>query len=399
VAAVRDEPRGRRRVGRTRLLAELASSGTASRADLARATGLAPSTVTSLVAGLMEEGLVISADAVGAGGIGRPGQLIRLGRGAGAVLGVDLGRHHLKVAVADLSHTVLARREASKVTTQDAAADLAMVKEHVDVALADAGVSAQELLGVAVGLPGPVHSSGELGDSTILPGWVGVRATEAFEEALGLRVEVDNDANLGALGESRWGAGASVRDLVYLKVSTGVGAGLVVDGRLYRGAGRTAGEIGHTVLDPGGPVCRCGNRGCLEMYAGSGAILAALQATHPDVNDLAAVVARALDGDPGCRRVVADAGRAIGSALAAMCNILNPARVVVGGTLGAAGDVLLDPMRDAVRAGSIRSAALDVEVVPAGLGSDSELMGAVALALAQVEAGFKRGAVRLGQLT
>lgn len=397
--AVRGEPRGRRRVGRTRLLAQLASSGTASRADLARATGLAPSTVTSLVAGLIEEGLVTEAESVGPGGIGRPGQLIRLGRGAGAVLGVDLGRHHLKVAVADLSHTLLARREAGKVTAQDAAADLAMVKEHVDAALAEAGVALSEVLAVGVGLPGPVHTSGELGDSTILPGWVGVKASEAFEEALGVHVQVDNDANLGALGESRWGAGAGVRDLVYLKVSTGVGAGLVVDGRLYRGAGHTAGEIGHTVLDPGGPVCRCGNRGCLEMYAGSEPILAALQASHPELTDLGAVVERALEGDPGCRRVVADAGRAIGSALAAVCNILNPARVVVGGTLGGAGDVLLDPMREAVHGGSIRSAAMDVEILPAGLGSDSELMGSLALALAQVEARFKRGAVDPGQLT
>ncbi len=389
---------GRRRAASTRVLAELAASGAASRADLARATGLAPSTVTSLVAALMEEGLVRPADVAGPAGVGRPGQLIRLDRGAGAVLGVDLGRHHLKVAVADLSHTLLARTETVKSIAQDSAADLGMVKEYVAATLDEAGVAAPEVLAVGVGLPGPVHTSGELGDSTILPGWVGVKASEAFEEALGLGVEVDNDANLGALGEWRWGAGAQVRDLVYLKVSTGVGAGLVVDGRLYRGAGHTAGEIGHTVLDPGGPVCRCGNRGCLEMYAGSGAILSALQASHPELSDLGAVVERALDGDAGCRRVVADAGRAIGTALAAVCNILNPARVVVGGTLGGAGDVLLDQMREAVHDGSIRSASMDVEIVPAGLGADSELMGAVALALAQVEARLKGGRLDIGVL-
>ncbi len=376
---------GRRRDGRARILGALASRGTASRAELARATGLAPSTVTSLVAGLLADGVVRPLDSAGPAGVGRPGQLLTLGRHAGVVVGVDLGRRHLKVAVADLSHSLLARREAAKVADQDAADDIALVRAEFEAALDEAGVGRDEVIALGVGLPGPVHSSGELGDSTILPGWVGVRAADALEGALGMPVSVDNDANLGALSESKWGAGAGVGDLVYLKASTGIGAGLIINGRLFRGAGQTAGEIGHTVIDPGGPVCRCGNRGCLEMYAGSSAILAALRQTHPDVADLAAVVRSAEDGDPGCRRVVADAGQAIGSALATLCNIVNPARVIVGGTLGEAGDLLLEPMRASLRAGTIRSAAEDAQVVGASLGADAELMGAVALALERAE--------------
>lgn len=375
----------RRRDGRTRLLEELASLGSASRAELARATGLAPSTVTSLVAALVEEGVLRTADHTGRTGVGRPGQRLTLGRRAGVVVGIDLGRRHLKVAVADLSHSLLARVEVTKQEDQKAAQDIELVLDQVPLALQTAGVTRDEVLALGMGLPGPVHVTGELGDSTILPGWVGVRAEEALGEALGMPVGVDNDANLGALSESKWGAGAGVPDLVYLKVSTGIGAGLVIDSRLYRGAGHTAGEIGHTVIDPGGPVCRCGNRGCLEMYAGSGAILAALQQTHPEVTDLARVVGHALGGDAGCRRVVADAGRAIGSALATLCNIVNPARVIVGGTLGEAGDLLLEPMRTAVRRGAVRSAAHDVAIVGASLGHDAELMGAVALALERAE--------------
>ena len=378
----------RRRDGRARLLDELASRGSASRAELARATGLAPSTVTSVVAGLVREGLVRVAgapDNAGTGGVGRPGQLIRLERRAGVVVGVDLGRRHLKVAVADLAHSVLARTDVAKPVDQDATEDIALIRKQFEATLADAHVTRSEVLALGMGLPGPVHSSGELGDSTILPGWVGVRAAEALEEALDMPVSVDNDANLGALSEWKWGAGTAARDLVYLKASTGIGAGLVIDGRLYRGAGRTAGEIGHTVLDPGGPVCRCGNRGCLEMFAGSAAILAALQQTHPDVDDLAAAVQRAKQGDPGCRRVIIDAGRAIGTALATVCNIVNPALVIVGGTLGEAGELLLEPMRAAVRRGAVRSAAQDVDIVSASLGHDAELMGAVALALERAE--------------
>jgi predicted NBD/HSP70 family sugar kinase len=375
----------RRRDGRARLLDELASRGSASRAELARATGLAPSTVTSLVAGLVTEGVVRAVETAGAGGVGRPGQLLTLGRRAGVVVGVDLGRRHLKVAVADLSHSLLARRETTKPVDQDAAVDIELIRSQSEAALAAAGVSHDEVLALGMGLPGPVHTTGELGDSTILPGWVGVRAADALGEALGMPVSVDNDANLGALSESKWGAGATVRDLVYLKASTGIGAGLIVEGRLFRGAGHTAGEVGHTVIDPGGPVCRCGNRGCLEMYAGSSAILSALRPTHPDVADLASAVLRARQGDPGCRRVVADAGRAIGSALATLCNIVNPARVIVGGTLGEAGDLLLEPMREALRDGAIRSAAEDVAIARAALGHDAELMGAVALALERAE--------------
>jgi predicted NBD/HSP70 family sugar kinase len=378
-------PPVRRRDGRARLLDALASRGSASRAELARATGLAPSTVTSLVAALVAEGVVRTVEGAGPGGVGRPGQLLTLGRRAGVVVGVDLGRRHLKVAVADLSHSLLARRDVAKPADQDAAVDIDLIRAQLQAALVEARVSPEEVLALGMGLPGPVHTTGELGDSTILPGWVGVQAAVALEEALGMPVSVDNDANLGALSESKWGAGAGVHDLVYLKASTGIGAGLIIEGRLFRGAGRTAGEIGHTVIDPGGPVCRCGNRGCLEMYAGSSAILSALQPTHPEVVDLVSAVARAQQGDPGCRRVVADAGRAVGSALATLCNIVNPARVIVGGTLGEAGELLLEPMRDALRAGAIRSAADDVVIVGASLGHDAELMGAVALALERAD--------------
>ena len=371
----------RRRDGRARLLDSLAARGTASRAELARETGLAPSTVTSLVGALLAEGVLRAVESPGPGSVGRPGQLLALGRRAGVVAGIDLGRRHLKVAISDMSHSLLARREVVKSADQDAFADIELIRAEFAAALEEAAVTRDEVVALGMGLPGPVHSTGELGDSTILPGWVGVRAADALQEALGTRVSVDNDANLGALSESTWGAGAGVRDLVYLKASTGIGAGLVLDGRLFHGSGGTAGEIGHTVVDPGGPVCRCGNRGCLEMYAGSAAILDALRATHPGVTDLATVVARAVQGDPGCRRVVADAGHAIGSSLATLCNIVNPARIIVGGTLGEAGELLLEPLRTSLRAGAIRSAAEDVEITSASSGHDAELMGAVALAL------------------
>nr|MDT0666121.1 ROK family protein [Micromonospora sp. DSM 115978] len=156
---------------------------------------------------------------------------------------------------------------------------------------------------------------------------------------------VDNDANLGALAELTWGAGRGASGVAYIKAATGVGAGMVVDGRIHRGHTGTAGEIGHTTVDEHGPVCRCGNRGCLETFVGTRILLDMLRASHgPDLSVLG-MLALARDGDAGCQRVVADAGRAIGVAVANLCNLVNPELVVVGGDLAAAGDLLLDPLR------------------------------------------------------
>ena len=261
-----------------------------------------------------------------------------------------------------------------------AAEAIALATRLVAEVLEEAGAAASEIAGVGMGLPGPVHRpTGELGDSTILPGWVGVRAADAMSEALGHHVEVENDASLGALSEWMWGAGRGAEDLAYLKLATGIGAGLIVRGRPYGGSGGTAGEIGHTIIDPGGPVCRCGNRGCLETLAGSDAILASLPDGAPAT--LPALVDAALSGDDAGAAAIARAGTRIGTAVATLCNLLNPQRVVVGGDLAAAGEILLDPLAAALRRGAVRSAADDVTVLEGALGDRAEVLGAVALVL------------------
>lgn len=372
--------------GRNRILAALSRLGPVSRAELARRTNLAPSTVSTIVAELQRAGLVDELDAAatpttGTRG-GRPPILLALHRSAGIAVGIDLGRRHLRVAVSDLAHTLLAERYLSVSRDREAREDIDTVVGLVSELLAEAGAGPDQVVGVGMGLPGPVHrDTGELGDSTILPGWVGVTAATAMTEALGQRVTVDNDANLGALSEWMWGAGRDATELAYLKIGTGIGAGLIVGGRPYSGAGGTAGEIGHTVIDPAGPICRCGNRGCLEMSAGTGAVLSALQPTHGAGLTIQQAVRLAAEGDAGCRRAIADAGHAIGTALATLCNLVNPQRIIVGGELGAAGEVLLAPIRESLTRGTIRSAANDVTVVESALGDRAEVLGAVALAL------------------
>ncbi|MFL5910828.1 MAG: ROK family protein [Gaiellaceae bacterium] len=373
---------------RERVIEALRELGVASRAEIARHTGLSRSTVSSLVADLQDDGLIVDRDeAPGAASTGgRPPALIALGRGAGLALGIDFGKRHLTVAASDMSHTILAETRREMDDDYDARRGLDEAAELVDEVLEDIGAGREEVQGVGLGVPGPIHlPTGVVGSSAILPGWVGAQVACEMSERLNLPVHVDNDANLGALAELRWGAARGRSTLTYIKIATGIGAGLVLERRLFRGAGGTAGEIGHTTIDESGAICRCGSRGCLETYAGAHAVVELLKPSlGPEVTG-ELVVERALEGHAGSRRAIGDAGRHVGSALANLCNLFNPELIVVGGTFAAAGDVLLEPMREAVQRRAIPSAAEDVEIVTAALGDRAELLGAVALVLYERE--------------
>jgi predicted NBD/HSP70 family sugar kinase len=371
---------------RARVFGVLAETGAVSRADLARRTSLAASTVSAVIGELQAAGLVTEPEAGGdprpPGAMGRPPVLVAMHRNAGVAIGLDFGKRHVRVVLSDLAHEILAERHDELDADLPAGAAIAHATGLVDGVLAEAGAGLDDVVGIGMGLPGPVHGpTGELGDSTILPGWVGVRAAEAMSEALGRPVEVENDANLGALSEWMWGAGRGAENMAYLKVATGIGAGFIIRGRPYTGTSGTAGEIGHTVIDPSGPICRCGNRGCLETVAGSAAMLAALRDTLGADVTVGEAIACGLDGHTGCVTAIAGAGTAIGTAVATLCNLFNPERIVVGGDLAAAGSLLLDPLRRAVRHGAVRSAADDVSVVGGTLGERAEVLGAVALVL------------------
>lgn len=172
-----------------------------------------------------------------------------------------------------------------------------------------------------------------------------------------------------------------MKDLAYIKVAGGVGAGLVINGHIYRGPGGTAGEIGHITIDESGPVCRCGNRGCLETFTAARHVLDLLRTSHgPDLT-IERMVQLAREGDPGCRRVIADVGRYIGTGVANLCNLLNPSRVVLGGDLAEAGELVLLPIRESVARYAIPSAARRLSVLPGALGGRAEVLGALALVL------------------
>ena len=367
---------------RKRVIDALRERGVASRAELARITGLSRSTVSTIVGDLIESGLASEREggADGEAHAGRPPVMVALNSKAGLAVGIDFGHRHLRVAVSDLSHTVLAETWRELDVDHSATEGLDTAAQFVDDVLEEAGVDRGRVIGVGMGLPAPIDR-GSVQASSILPGWVGVDAAAEASLRLGLPVQVENDANLGALAELVWGAGRGRSDLAYLKISSGIGAGLISGGRLQHGVGGTAGEIGHTVLATDGPVCRCGNRGCLETLASSRAIAQLLSESRGETITTRRLLELSAAGDAAAQRLIGDAGRAIGVAVANLCNLLNPECVIVGGDLSAAGEVLLGPLRETARRNAIPSAGEALEVTAGVLGERAELLGALALVL------------------
>nr|WP_202506629.1 ROK family transcriptional regulator [Streptomyces sp. SID1046] len=357
-------------------------AGSLTQAEIARATGLSAATVSNIVRELKDGGTVEVTD-TSAGG--RRARSVSLSGDAGIVIGVDFGHTHLRVAVGNLAHQVLAEESEPLDVDASWADGFDRAEALVGRLIADIGVGLEKVIGVGLGVPGPIDvESGTLGSTAILPGWAGINPRQELSQRLGVPVYVDNDANLGALGELVWGSGRGVKDLAYIKVASGVGAGLVINGQIYRGPGGTAGEIGHITLDESGPVCRCGNRGCLETFTAARYVLPLLQGTHGPELTMERVVELAREGDPGCRRVITDVGRHIGSGVASLCNLLNPSRVVLGGSLAEAGELVLAPIRESVGRYAIPSAARQLSVLTGNLGGRAEVLGALALVLSEM---------------
>lgn len=385
-----------RQGNRLRILDVLRRAGSASRVDLVRDTGLSRTTVSKLVAELQAEGLIVERETGDAGGnrgnganggngaVGRPPVALTLNPSAGAVVGIDFGHDLVRVAVADLSGRVVGedRRDVDVDAAAERAIDLAA--GMADDLLATLRRDPDEAVGIGVAVSAPIVRDTQR--TSILPGWGPFAPGGELERRLGRPVLLGNDANLGALAEVRDGAGRGARNVVYVMLSGGIGAGLILDGRLFSGHSGLTGELGHVVVDPAGQVCRCGNRGCLETVASAAAIVAALRPLHGPELTLRDAIAMARDGDAGANRLFADAGRTVGQAVGAICNIVNPERVIVGGEMGAVGDVLVDAVAEGVARATIPAIARDARVVAGSLGERAEVLGAIGLVLAEVDA-------------
>ncbi|HWU60361.1 MAG TPA: ROK family transcriptional regulator [Microbacteriaceae bacterium] len=369
------------------LIAEHVQSQRATtRADLARVTGLSRTAVSSLVTELLARGVLVEPDDAPVSAdtratTGRPAVGLSINPAGGALVGIHLAHDGVRIAVSDLASTVLAETghpldvDHEPGDTLDYAASAAL-----DL-LQDNHIERHSVVGIGVAVAAPITVAGhELGPTTVLRDWAGVDIAARLRERTGAPVFVGNDANLGAIAESRFGAGRGVDDLVYVMLSDGVGAGLILGGRLYEGSAGSAGELGHVTVQPDGQVCRCGNRGCLETVVGTRALVAALGSTGARAAGTDDMIALVEAGHPGAQRVLVDAGRTVGHALAGICTVLNPRMAIVGGKTARAGDPLIRGIRDAL---SLALPPLDnrsIDVVVGALGDRAELVGALSLA-------------------
>ena len=370
------------------ILTLLAGEGAMSRADLARGTGLSRTTVSSLVTALIGTGQVAETTGRGKphkGGSGRPPVLVTLSAPEGGVAGVDIGHGHIRVAVADRTGTILAEELAVVDVDAHGAESLDQAAAMVRDALRAADLPRADLHAVGMCVPAPLDRRSSRVSTGILRGWRDLSPGDELERRLGVPVFADNDANLGALAELNHGVARGIDDLVYVKLASGLGAGIVLGGRLHRGTSGIAGEIGHVQVGEDGQVCRCGNRGCLETLVAAPRLIGLLQPAYDE--ELSTERIRELDeaGDAGVRRVLTDAGRTTGRALADLCNSLNPQAVVVGGSLGTSAS-LVAGIRASIDRYSQPDTAAAVRVVSGELGDRAEIIGTVALAIARVSA-------------
>lgn len=367
---------GLRESNRLRVVQALHAHGAMTQVEIAGTTGLSPATVSNLVRDLDTAGSVLLEPSIRNG---RRAVLVSLPRARQLLAGIAFGDRDVRVAIGTGPRDVTGSHRMPLPSDHRADEGMERAAELLLDLIDTAGMTSADVRAVAIGIPAPIDTvTGQVGADGILPGWSGVDVGKEMRALLGVPVLVENTANLAAIGELKLGALQGVGTGVYLKLSHGVGAGLIIGGELFRGSAGTAGEIGHLTIDELGPVCRCGNRGCLETYLGSRAIVDALSRTHGSLT-LRDVVARTARGDAACRRVIEDAGRYLGLAISNLVNLINPEVVVIGGQLAQVADVVLGPMRAALDRCAIPSAAASVEFRVGALGFTADIIGALAV--------------------
>ncbi|TNF38213.1 MAG: ROK family transcriptional regulator [Deltaproteobacteria bacterium] len=361
-----------------------------SRAELARDSGLSASTVSAIVSDLMAANLLTSGHVAPSKG-GRPPVILQFNTQRNYIVGVEMGASHIGAVICDLRGDIRWYDETEIDVSDDPAGTLRAIGELIEVARRRPEASG-DLLGLGIAVPSPVDAlTPDRLSPRLLPAWAEVRLAAQLHHRIGVRVFMDNDANCGALAEAQIGAGVDVPDFTYIKVATGVGAGHIVQRQPYRGFSGIAGEIGHTTVDPNGRPCRCGLRGCLEAEIGSGAIVekaseaiaagrVSALAELPSLT-LADIVAAGHDGDTLAIELIAEAGNHLAVGVANLLNLMNPARVIIGGRLAAAGDLLLGPLRHIVGVRALWTSVERADVVISPLGDSQIAAGAATLVL------------------
>jgi predicted NBD/HSP70 family sugar kinase len=398
-------PRGNRNlirsINRSIILNKVKTSGLISRAEIARMTGLSPATVTSIAAELIAEGLIFE-EAAGDSSGGRPPILLALNPQGGYVIGIKLAEKQAIGALTDLKASVIAKNALALPEKRVEKAVEVLVR-LVKSLIAEGKIKADKLLGVGVGLAGIVDAEeGILRHSPIL-GWRDVPLCDLLQTRLGVPVYIDNDVNTLTLTEKWFGAGEKVDDFLAVTIGRGVGMGIVVNGRLYRGAKGGAGEFGHTVMDPNGPVCDCGKRGCLEAYvADPGLLRMAAEAVEKGEMEPVKTVEELLElaraGNPAAKAIFHSAGDMLGRGLANLITIFDPALIIISGEGVCAGDLLFDAARMAIEKHVMPGLSADTEIRVDAWDDDAWARGAAGLVLQKLfESPIHRKRVDIGR--
>ena len=364
-----------------------------SRTGLAEEMGLTRAAVTLIVNDLLENGVILEAESRAIPN-GRPPVVLEINPKRGLVAAVDMGATHVNIALADFSAKIIEETSFPFDIKQGPQVCLAEVRRILQELLDRYGISISEIMAVGVCVPGPViKDAGMVMSPPIMPGWDRYPIRQTLEEAWGCPVSLNNDAELGALGEWAYGAGRGEKNLAFIKVGSGIGAGLIINQQIYGGTTGSAGEIGHITIEENGPLCTCGNHGCMEAFAGGNAI--AIQARKmvqtgkrtllsniPLENITAREVAEsARRGDLPSQEIIMRAGTFIGIAIAGVVNLFNPSAVIIGGGVAQAGDLLTTSIRQAVRDRSLHASEQSVHITTAMLGQRSSLIGATVQAI------------------
>ncbi|MBA2346110.1 MAG: ROK family protein [Rubrobacter sp.] len=371
-----------------------AEAGPISRSKLTGLIGVSRSKVSMEVQQLLEAGLLVEGGLAKSDG-GRRSSLLGIPRSAGVIAAVDLGATSIEVALTTLGGEILVCRSEHADIKDGPKPILRRTKEILSEILGEQSVNPQEVLAIGMGVPGPVEqAAGILRSPPIMPGWDRFPIRSAFAGDYAAPVFIDNDVNLMALGEHWGGVGRGVDNMLFVKVGTGIGGGIIADGHLYRGTHGCAGDIGHISVDPEGPICTCGNPGCLEAMAAAPAIvieaerrareglspvLAEKLAERGELDAMAVGEAAAV-GDYEALEIIRGSGRLIGHVIASLVSVLNPSLIVIGGGVAQIGHSFLAEIRSTVYQRSLPLATRNLPIVLSELEDTAGVMGASVMA-------------------
>ena len=375
----------------------LRKQGRVSRTEISNITGWSKAKASQEIRGLVDKGYLVEVGE-GASQGGRRPRLLRINNQLGYIAGIDIGATSLDIALADVTGAILQRQSEPTDVHLSPETVLGRCSEMLLNLIQTQGAASDQILGIGVGVPGPVDfARGVLVAPPLMPEWENFLIRDFFKKTfISAFVVIDNDVNIMALGEQRAGEGTGVDHFIFIKIGTGIGAGIISNGKLHRGSDGSAGDIGHICVDKEGPLCACGNKGCLEAMAagpaimskaleaarnGSSAVLSQIRESKGGVIRPEDVNAACREGDQAALDIIRDSGQMIGDVLASLVNFFNPSHIFIGGGIANFGNHLLVAIRRAVLHRSLPLATTHLSIKFSKMGSNAGVVGAISLAL------------------